>query len=179
MPAITSGDGNGEARITSERQLVVRSITELELEHASAGGAAYTWDSLELNIDTGDTMLHLTNDGDTPLILDRIDFNGSNVICEWTIGIGTTTTTATGTVVSGVNSNTSFESVAADATAFSDETAVADATVVGRVKTAVSGHLVYPMGGFIIGKNHYIQIIQETESTSGSVVLHGHFENPE
>jgi len=176
---IKDGKGRGfEAEVTAEQQMVVRAITESEIEHASTNGEAYSWDSLELNIDAGDTMLFVKSLGDTPLILDRLVLNGSNVICTWEILIGSLTTTPAGTVVTGVNLNRSFSSTAADVDSFSDETAVADGDVVDRIKTAVSGHHIHDLTGLILGKNHYVQVNQETESTSGSCILHGHFENP-
>ncbi|KKN35533.1 hypothetical protein LCGC14_0782670 [marine sediment metagenome] len=176
---VEDGRGRGyQAEVNSEQELVVRAIVETELEHSSASGTAYSWDSTELDIDTGDTMLFVKNTGDVPLILDRAEFNGSNVICTWTILTGEATTTAAGTVVTGVNQNRSFSSKLADATAFSDETAVADGDIVSRVKTAVSGHHVHNLDGLILGKNHYLQINQITESTSGSVIVIGHFETP-
>ena len=176
---IEDGKGKGnKAEVNEAQELVVRSIVETELEHASISGKAYSWDSLELDIDAGDTMLFVKNLGSTPLILDTASFNGSNVICTWTLLIGSLTTTPAGTAVTGVNLNEVFSSTLADATAFSDETALADGDIIGRVKTAVSGHHIHPLNGVILGINHYIQINQITESTSGSVLLIGHFENP-
>lgn len=160
--------------VTEDGELIVRAITESEIEHASGEGKAFSWDSGELDIDAGDTMLFVQRTGDVPLIIDRVEISGSNVICTWEINVGTASTTATGTGVSAVSLNTSF-TAEADATAFSDETAVADGNTVARVKTAVSGHETVDMVGVILGKNHYIQINQETESTSGSVIVHGHF----
>ncbi len=179
MPiTLKSGNSGNIAEVNNENQLVVRSIVEPEIEHASLSGKAYAWDSLELNIDATDTMLYLQNTGDTPLIIDHIAVNGSNVVCIWTIHLGTATTTATGTVVIGRNLHTAFAGKLAEANAFSDETAVADGFIVGRVKTAVDGHHLHPGSGIILAKNHYIQITQVTESTSGSVTIVGHFENP-
>lgn len=176
---VQDGKGRGfEAEVNEEQELVVRSIVESELEHASSLGNAYTWDSTELDIDAGDTMLYVRNDSDTPLICDRLEINGSNVICTWEIGLGTASTAPAGTTVTGANINTRFASDAPDATSFSDETAVADATVRLRAKTPVSGLVSVNLDGIIITKNHYIQINQETESTSGSVILVAHFENP-
>lgn len=179
MVRISDGKGkNGDAEVNAEQELVVRAIIETELEHASIHGTAYSWDSLELNIDTGDTMLFVKNLSSTPLILDRIMFNGSNVICTWTILTGQATTTPIGSAVEGVNQNTGFAGDLADVTSLSDETAVADGKIIGRVKTAVSSHHIHGMNGVILRRNHYVQINQITESTSGSVILIGHFENP-
>lgn len=181
MSLIEDGKGRGlKAEVNAEQELVVRAITEEEIEHASATlGSAFSWDSTELDIDTGDTMLFVKNTGDVPLILDRATINGSNVICTWTILIGSATTTpAGGAAVEGVNLNQTFSAQAADATARSDETAVADGSIIDRVKTPVSNTVEVNLHGVILGKGHYVQINQITESTSGSVVLFGHFEVP-
>jgi hypothetical protein len=166
------------AKVNAEGQLVTRSIIESELEHASMLGTAFTWDSTELNIDAGDTMLFIKNNSSTPLILDRATVNGSNVICTWEINVGTATTTPSGTVISGKNMNTKFFSDDPDATALSDETAVADGSIIDRIKTPVSSTVHVSLDGIILFKNHYLQINQITESTSGSVVVVGHFANP-
>ncbi len=176
-------DGKGrafKAEVNAEQQLVVRAITEEEIEHASATlGSAFSWDSTELDINTGDTMLFVKNTGDVPLVLDRALINGSNVICTWTLLIGSATTTpAGGAEVVGVNLNETFSSQLADAVARSDETAVADGSIIARAKTPVTNTIEMNLHGIILGKGHYIQFNQITESTSGSVVLIGHFENP-
>ena len=179
MAIIEDGKGSGrKAHVNDENELVTRSITEKELEHASSLGAAYTWDSTEKDIDAGDTMLFVQNLSSTPLILDEVVINGSNVICTWTIHIGSDGTTPTGTVVTGINSNRRFQSDAADATAFSDETAVSDGDIIGRVKTPIDNTICVDLTGIILDRNHYIQITQVTESTRGSAILTGHFTNP-
>lgn len=165
--------------VNDEGQGVVRAIIEPELEHASGRlGTAYTWDSTTLNIDAGDTMLFVKNTGDVPLILDKLVLNGSNVICTWEIGIGALQTTPAGTTVTAVNMNEVFSSKTPDAVSFSDETAIADASVSFRFITPVTDTKVFDMTGLILGKNHYVQINQETASTSGSAILVGHFEAP-
>lgn len=181
MTLLDDGKGRGyKAEVNAEQELVVRAITEEEIEHASATlGSAYSWDSTEKDIDTGDTMLFVKNTGDVPLVLDRATINGSNVICTWTLLIGSTTTTpAGGAVVTGVNLNQGFSSQLADAVARSDETAVADGSIIDRVKTPVTNTIEINLHGVILGRGHYIQINQITESTSGSVILFGHFELP-
>jgi hypothetical protein len=177
---IEDGKGRGnKAEVNEEQELVVRAITEEEIEHASGIlGSAFAWDSTELNIDAGDTMLFVKNTGDVPLILDRLSINGSNVICTWEIKIGALTTTPSGTTVTAVNMNEVFASKQPDSVSFSDETALADGSLVDRIKTAISGYEQLNLHGIILGKNHYIQINQVTESTSGSAVLIGHFEQP-
>jgi hypothetical protein len=181
MTLLDDGKGRGyKAEVNAEQELVVRAITEEEIEHASATlGSAYSWDSTELDIDTGDTMLFVKNTGDVPLVLDRATINGSNVICTWTFLIGSASTTpAGGAVVTGVNLNQGFSSQLADAVSRSDETAVADGSIFDRVKTPVSNTIEVNLHGVILGRGHYIQINQITESTSGSVIIFGHFELP-
>ena len=169
-----TGEG---AKVNNEGQAVTRAIVESEIEHASGVlGTAYTWDSTELDIDAGDTMLFIKNNTDIPLILDTLDLNGSNVICTWTVLLGATTTTPTGTALVGKNCNTGRIAKVSDATAFSDETAVADGNIVKRYKTAISEHKELNLSGIIIEKNGYVQVNQITESTSGSAIITGHFE---
>ena len=119
---------------------MARAIIENEIEHSSVhNGNAYSWDSLELDIDATDTMLFVKNISDSLLILDRATILGSNVICTWEILIGALTTTpAGGAEVIGVNLNEVFSTKLADAVARSDETALADGSLVDRIKTAVS-----------------------------------------
>ena len=176
---IEDGKGSGKkAQVNDENELVTRSITESEIEHASASGKAYIWDSTEKDIDAGDTMLFVQNTSETPLILDVATINGSNVICTWTMHTGADITTPSGTTVSGVNMNPKFRSVPADAIGYADETAVADGDIVCRVKTAISTTQNVDLGGFILERNHYVQFTQVTESTSGSVILRAHYANP-
>jgi len=182
MAGIDDGKGRGfKAEVNAEQELVVRAITEEEVEHASGIGDAFSWDSTELAIDSTDTMLFVRNDGSIPLICDRATIVGSNVICEWTVHIGalTTTPTATGsTTVVGVNLNETFSAKAADTTAFADEASVADGAIVDRIKTPIDNSIQHDLHGIILGKGHYIQFNQETASDSGSVVMVGHFGIP-
>lgn len=178
--AILDGKGkNGAAEVNAEQELVVRAITEPEIEHASADGNAYCWYAPLRDIDATDTFLFIRNDGDIPLILDRMQVTGSDVVCTWTIHIGADTTTPTGGAeIVGTNINETFSTKAAEATARTDETAVADGTTVEQFITPVKTMYNHDLLGIILGKGHYIQINQETESDSGAVAIYGHFENP-
>lgn len=178
------GDNGQSVNVTGENQLAVRAIDETELEHASSIGSAYAWDSGSRDIDVGDTMLFVKNLSATTLILDRAMIFPANVLCSWDINLGSATTTPTGTAASEVNLNVIFASTLADVVARYDEGAVADGSTVHRaivqaVATATSEAVIVNLNGVILGKNHYIQFNQETESTSGSVILIGHFANPE
>ncbi len=176
MVQITDPATGVSAMVTRERHLVVAAIGESELEHESTEhGNAYAWDSTELDIAAGGTMLFVKNLSDKPLHLETAAFNGSNVICTWTILLGEATTTPSGNTVTGVNLNQIFASQVADATAISNETAVADGSIIGRLKTPISGHHIHPLQAVILGKNDYVQFNQVTESSSGSVVLVAHY----
>ncbi|MCH8748171.1 hypothetical protein IH781_00315 [Patescibacteria group bacterium] len=173
---IEDGKGRGfKAEVNASNELVVRAIQEAEIEHASDDGEAYAWHAPIRDIDTGDTFLFVKNLSSEPLHLNRLVIAGSNVICQWNIGIGSATTTPAGTSVVGVNMNQQFSTKLADAVAFTDETAVADATVMFNVWTPITNTVDFSLNGIILGQNHYIQINQETESTSGSLTLIAHF----
>jgi hypothetical protein len=163
---------------TEDGELQVRAIQESELEHASAKGRAYCWTSLDTDIDAGDTRLFIKNTGDRFLVLSRAIFTSSNVACKWSIGIGSATTTPTGTAVTAVNMNQQYSNATESYVAYDDETAVADATLMFQIATPLAlDSRVFEFDGIILGKNHYIQINQETESTSGQVAVFGHFED--
>lgn len=177
---IQDGKGkNGAAEVNLEQQLVVRAITEAELEHASARlGSAYSWVAPERDLVAGETMLFVKNTGLIPLVLDSLHINGSNVACIWDVGIGGDATTPAGSLITPVNLNQIFSANTPEAIAYTDETAIPDAPVLMRIKTAADAHHKFDMTGVILGRGHYIQVNQETESTSGSCILIGHFEIP-
>lgn len=174
------GKSNGTERdilATEDGELQVRAIAETELEHASAKGRAYCWTSTDSDIDAGDTRLFIKNTSDKFLVLSRAFFSPANVACKYDIGIGAETTTPAGTTVTAVNMNQQFTATTESYTAIDDETAVADATKMFGIMTNTTDSLEVPLDGIILGKNHYIQINQETESTSGQVAVFGHFES--
>jgi hypothetical protein len=160
---------------TMDGELEVRAIVESELEHASSKGDAYAWRSANTDIDAGDTRLFIKNTSDKYLILSYAIFTPANVVCTYDIGIGSDTTTATGTTVTATNLNGTI-TVTESYQAYDDETAVADATPIVSVTVSTTESYRLDLDGYIIGKNQYLQINQETESTSGRVTVFGHFE---
>lgn len=178
---IRDGDTGKAAKVNGYGDLRTNATISTRAEfHSLNHGDAYTFDSTELDIDAGDTMLFIKNiDPSKLLMIDRIIVNGSNVNCTWDINVGSATTTPTGTAVTPVNLNRLYSSTNPSVLAYSDETAVADGTTIFRVKTlansTVAGDL--NINGLILPAGHYIQINQETESTSGSVIIVAHFEN--
>jgi len=174
---LQDGGGSGRlAKVNAENELVVRAITENELEAASEKGESYSWHAAAADIDTTDTMLFIKNLSDTALHLERLILGGSNVICDWTVGIGAASTTPTGTLITPVNLNESFASKVPDAIAYSDETAVATAATLDAYWTPITNTMKFSLSGIILGKNHYVQVTQITAGTGGSASIFGHYE---
>jgi hypothetical protein len=158
---IQGGTSGKFADVNDENELVVRAINESELEHSSAkNGKGFSWVSTDTDINAGDTRLFIKNNSSTTLILDRGIFLPANVDCDWSIRLGKATTAV------------------ADSIAYDDETAVADGTPIDWAHSETAGTIQKSLDGIVLRKGHYIQVNQETESTSGRVVIIGHFENP-
>ena len=169
------GRSNEIMDVLSDGSGVVQATTLSQLAKASEEGRAFSWVSAATDIDTTDTRLFVKNTGTAPLHVSYLRFNGSNVICQWTVLKGSAATTPTGTLVTGANLNFGSAKVAA-AISYDDETAVADGTVIDRVWTPITNTLTVDMSEVILTTGTYIQINQITESTSGSVILRGWFE---
>ncbi len=174
VKGINQGGNETQIKSTIDGELEVRAIVESELEHASSRGDAYAWRSENSDIDAGDTRLFIKNTSDKFLIFSYAIFTPANVVCTYDIGIGNDTTTPTGTSVTGTNLNGTV-TIAESYVAYDDETAVADATPIVSVTTNTTESSRIELDGFILGKNQYLQINQETESTSGRVTVFGHF----
>lgn len=164
-----------QIKSTQNGELEVRAIIESELEHASARGDAYAWRSENSDIDAGDTRLFIKNTSDKFLVFSYAIFTPANVVCTYDIGIGAETTTPAGTSVSASNLNGTIN-VNESYIAYDDETAVADATAIVSFAVPTTDSRRIELDGYILGKNQYLQINQETESTSGRVTVFGHFE---
>ena len=177
---LTGPDGT-HAEVNNENELVTRSITQSELEHASSQGMAFSWTSDAVAWSAGDTMLYIRNTGNTPLILDRVSIPGDGTgRTDYSVRIGAATTTPTGTTeVAGTNMNEIYSTTAAEALAYSDETSVADGAIVDWFTVTVTESHQHGLDGVILGKNHYIQVNTEdtsTDATRCSVI--GHYANP-
>jgi hypothetical protein len=175
VKGVSESGNETQIKSTSDGQLEVRAIMETELEHASAKGRAYAWRSNNANIDAGDTLLFIKNTSDKFLIFSYAIFTPANVVCTYNIGIGAETTTPAGNAITATNLNGTIN-INESYTAYDDETAVADATPMVSYTTNTTESLRVELDGFILGKNQYLQINQETESTSGRVTVFGHYE---
>ena len=176
VKGVNSNGNETQIKATLDGELKVRAIQESEIEHSSSTGGAFAFPSANTDIDAGDTRLFIKNTGDKYLILSYALFNPANVVCKYDIGLGSETTTPTGTVVTAINMNQSFSSTVESYLAYDDETAVADASIMMSATTNTTESLRVELTGVILGKNQYVQINQETESTSGQVTVFGHFE---
>jgi len=176
VKGINKSGSETQIRSTLDGELEVRAIIETELEHASSRGDAYSWRSTNANISSGETRLFVKNTSDKFLILSYAVFTPADVLCAYDIGIGNATTTATGTAVTATNLNGTIQ-VSESYDAYDDETAVADADPIVSYTVNATESLRAELDGFILGKNQYIQINQESTTTSGGrVTLFGHFE---
>jgi hypothetical protein len=175
VKGVSANGTETQIKATQDGELEVRAIIETELEHASAKGRAYAWRSSNSDIDAGDTRLVIKNTSDKFLILSYAVFEPSNVVCSYDVGIGSDTTTLSGTqITAGIINGTVIANESY--LAYDDETAVADVTPIVSYTVSTTQSFRADLDGFILGKNQYIQINQETESTSGRVTVFGHFE---
>ncbi len=175
MKGVTTNLGAVQLKSSKKGELEVNANNQPSIQHFSRSGKSYSWRSADTDIDAGDTRLFIKNTGDDFLVITHAVFGPANVVCRWDVGIGSLTTTPTGTVVAAVNLNQNHSTQLPSYLAFDDETAVADATPMLTVATSTVESKEVPLNGIILGKNHYIQINQETESTSGQVTVFGYF----
>jgi hypothetical protein len=177
MPTVN--DPNGAPQSVDDKGFAFsRGFSHSAFYHYSVNeGLGFAWYSGRRDIDAADTMLFVKNLSAKKLIFDRLILNGSNVICNWEIVRGTAASTPVGGggTVTPVNWNGEHAAITADAIAYWDETAIAQASVLFDYWTPVTESRIIELQGLSLGKNHYIQVDQVTESTSGSVILVGHF----
>lgn len=171
-----TGASGVAAGVTPQNEVKTLARAKTGIEAAALRGDAFSWNAIQADIDIGDTVLFVRNDSIRPLHLDRAEIVGSNVVCVYDIGIGKATTTPTGTAVTSVNLAPKFGNES-QTTAFGDETAVADATVIGRCSAIIGDTKSYSLRGVVLNRGEYVQINQETESTSGSATVYGYFED--
>ena len=177
MAQIEDGKGTGNrAEVNAENQLIIKAISESELEYESeVNGLSYNWASDLVDVAAGDdTVLLVKNLSDKPLhILSVLIANGSTA-SEYTIHLPTTEVTPTGTAVVGTNLNTASSNVA-DALAKSLETNNTQGTVIGTVWLAVDRNILIPTTGVILGKNKSIGVDVIADTSESAVTITGHY----
>lgn len=161
---------------TVNNEQIVRSVSQEQIQHESELGTSFTWVSANADINAGDTILIVRNTSDSFLVMTELIAHPGNILCDYSINLGNATTAFTGgSAVTQVNLNRTTSNKTFDHDAHTDEESVADGTDSGHlwVSTVESNSL--SLAGIILGKNDFIQINQETESTLGRVVLKGFF----
>lgn len=161
---------------TRRGEPLVRAIGQPQIEHESELGLAFSWTSLNTDIAAGSTRLIIRNTDSNFLVLTRISGMPANVSCQYDYGIGQSTTAFSGgTGITAKNLNEAFNTTTFDYDAMDGDTAIADADILGGlwVSTVASNH--ESLSGVILGKNHFFQVNQETEATSGRITVKGFF----
>ena len=177
MPdTIRDGKGRGNlASVTSNNKLRVYATQESEVSYESeTNERAYTW-THAYSYGANDTILWLRNDSSIlNLIVDKIIVS-SNTTTQFKIHAPLTTTTPTGTVITGKNINLSAGNTA-DATAYGDETGNTLGTIILQGILSANTTLVVPVeGGIILSLNNEIAIDFVTIGTLGLVTIKGYY----
>jgi len=173
---IEDGKGSGRrAAVDSGNRLIVKAITEPEIEEASEDGQAYVWSTDLVSIDAADTVLLVKNTSDTNLHIEAISISNGSTASEFTLHLPTTDVTVAGGTVTGVNLNTGSANVA-DASAASDETGNAQGDVIGTVFLAVDRDRTIRTPGLILAKNKSIAVDVVATVTEAACSIVGHYE---
>jgi len=161
---------------TRRGEPLVRAVSQEQIEHESELGLAFSWVSLNADINIGDTVLIVRNTSDLFLIMTEITVFPANVTCDYSINRGNATTAFTGgSAIVATNLNGKFLNQTFDYDAHTDEESVADGTQVDGIWCSIVESKTKSLAGNILIKNDFIQVNQETESTSGRIILKGFF----
>lgn len=161
---------------TRRGEPLVRAISQEQIAHESELGLAFSWISANADINIGDTVLIVRNTSDEFLVMSEITAMPANVTCEYSINTGNATTTFSGgSAVVAINLNRQFSTQVFDYDAHTDEESVADGDLVDGIWCSIVESNTKSLAGIILGKNDFIQINQETESTSGRIIVKGFF----
>ena len=182
---IIKGIHNGtetNIKATFDGDLIVRAVTEEEIEHSAATGEAFAFHVTEAAIDTTDTVLFLRNDDDAILVLDRATF-GTDVAepMTWQVCLGNATTTpAGGSAITPTNLYQTYSGKTFENICRTDETSVAQGTIVEehRLGSDVVGSNSKTVGlhGILLGKGHYVQFDIVGTTPVVGMTLWGHWE---
>lgn len=175
---IEDGTGTGSrAEVDKANHLVVKAITEREIEHESQErGAAYNWSSDIVSVDAADTVLLIKNTSDKNLHIERIHISNGSTASEYTVHTPTTEVTPAGGAVVGTNLNTGSSNVA-DADAKSDETNNSQGNVIFTRWLAVDRNTTIETNGLILAKNKSIAVDVVEIVTETAVTIKGFYES--
>ena len=143
---------------------------------AARRGDAWSASAIVADIDTGDTILAVRNDGNRPFYIHSIAA-GSNAVGEIKIHRPSVAYVSAGTAVTEVNLSRPLKTTT-DLTCHSDETANAQGEIINSFPVAASGGREVVYGGALIlnpGQAIAIDIIGEPTLTFATV--HGWFED--
>lgn len=177
---IEDGSSGAIAAVTTENKLQTRAVQISALHEACLNGDAYAWNAISADIDGGDTALLVRNDSSTRYLVVEKLYVYSDVATSIDVHvIGTSTFTAAGTAVTGVNLNPSSGNVA-DATAFADETGNTQGSIILTLATAeLTTHqegIDYDFkGGVILGTNDCIGVDIVADSAAFECSIIGYF----
>jgi len=179
MSILEDGTGSGrKAGVDISNRLLVKAITEPELEQASEDGQAYIWATDLINIDANDTVLLLKNTSDTNLHIEAILVSNGSTASEFTVHVITAVdATVTGTTVTGFNLNTGSANVA-DVSAASDETGYsAQGTVIATLFLLAETNQTVITPGLILAKNKAVAVDVVDATTEAACSIIAHFES--
>jgi len=163
-------------RSTENAILETNSSVKSSLLQHSFAGESFSWMSADTDIDVTDTRLAIRNLGEKYLIFSHMIINSSNVACKWSVRRGFDTDALVGTTITAFNLNGDQSTTTESVESVDDETSLATGTQFMAVGTPLAfDSREFSLDGVILGKNQYIQINQETESTSGQVTVFGYF----
>jgi hypothetical protein len=176
MGMLEDGQGSGQRQgVDSEFRAKTAATTKTALEYWSGKGQAYSWNSLDLDIDATDTLLLVKNDSSSSLYIDYMIIEAGNAATRYQVHIPAAEVTVTGTTVTGFNLNTGSSNVAT-ATAASDETNNTQGTIIYDVSLLATTTIIVPTPGLILSEDKSVGIDQVTESTAGNAIIYGHYE---
>jgi len=161
---------------TRRGEPLMRAIGQPQIEHESELGLAFSWVSANDDLAITVTRILVRNTSDEFLVMSEITAMPANVSCDYSIRTGNSTTTlAGGAAIVAANLNRQFSSKVFDYDALNGETAIADADQVDGIWCSATASNTKALSGIILGKNDFIQVQYQTETTSGRIILKGFF----
>jgi len=178
MAVIKGGENGNTLNVLDDGEATVRSIEELEIEHAATLGQAYSWTSVPYTTSANDTMLAVKNtDSDRTLHITECYISTGSVASVYKVHIVKTAYTSAGTEVVGFPMNTEFSKLA-KAEAYADETgnSITVANIIRYVSLGVDENITLDLRGYDLVDTHAIAVdVVEASVVEGSVTITGHY----